>query len=119
RCSAWTIPALMTTRGESPTTGSTVIMPKSRFDEYCARKEASALKAPLGPLSTVALDAADADVVPIGSAWSRRLFDGDFYRSRSAGGPEHHLPAVSLVVGRSRAGHIVTGEQLARGSGPT
>ncbi len=68
-------------------------------------------------MRTVAQDTAGADLVPIGSPWTRRLFDGEFYRSGDA--RLGSLPAVGLVVGRLPSGHVVTGEALIRATGVT
>jgi riboflavin biosynthesis pyrimidine reductase len=54
--------------------------------------------------------------VCIGSDWSRRLFDGDFYRS-----PEYRAdrPAVSLVFVQSRNGNTVAPDPSTLGGGDT
>jgi riboflavin biosynthesis pyrimidine reductase len=65
------------------------------FVDYCRAKERAALATRLCGYSTILEDAATVDVLTIGSAWSRSLFDGDFYRSAGARSPE--LPAVTLV----------------------
>lgn len=92
-------------------------MTSSRFREYCERKEAAALSAVLTSLTTVAQDTAGADLIPIGSDWTRGLFDGEFYRSGRSYGDQ--LPALSLFVGRSRSGHLVAGRELLRRVGET
>jgi riboflavin biosynthesis pyrimidine reductase len=65
------------------------------FADYCRQKEKVARAADLSRYSTVIDDADGVDLLAIGSAWSRALFDGDFYRSAGAKSPE--LPAVTLV----------------------
>ncbi len=87
------------------------------FETFCRRKAEAALAAALRPWATTAADTAGADLVPIGTAWTRTLFDGAFYRSSAAGRPA--LPAVSLVVGVNDANEVVTGESLLRTSGVT
>jgi riboflavin biosynthesis pyrimidine reductase len=89
----------------------------SRFDEYCRGKEDAASRATLTRLRTVAQDTVGADVVPVGTAWTRECFDGNFFR---CGGPVGtDLPSLSLVVGRSAAGLITTGDPMVRGAGDT
>jgi riboflavin biosynthesis pyrimidine reductase len=92
-------------------------MRSSRFHAYCRRKEDDAVSAQLTSLTTVAQDTAGADLIPIGSDWTRGLFDGEFYRSARTYGDQ--LPSVSLFVGRSRRGHLLAGHELLRGGGET
>jgi len=66
------------------------------FQAYCRQKEDAALAAPLAGLTTIAEEAGGADLLSFGNGWTRRLFDGDFYRSAGPASPE--LPAVSLIV---------------------
>lgn len=87
------------------------------FETFCRRKADAAQAAGLRPMATTAADMTGADLVPIGTAWTRALFDGAFYRSAAAGRPA--LPAVSLVVGVTDTDHIVTGELLLRTSDET
>lgn len=87
------------------------------FDDYCRRKEETALSARITGLMTVAQDTAGADLITIGSGWTRDLFDGEFYRSASTYADQ--LPAVSLFVGRSGSGHLLAGHQLLHGCGDT
>jgi riboflavin biosynthesis pyrimidine reductase len=87
------------------------------FDAFCRRKVEVARSATLRPMATTAQDTAGADLVPIGTDWTRRLFDGAFYRSSSPGQPA--LPAVSLVIGCTASGDLVTGEDLVRASSAT
>lgn len=64
---------------------------------------------------TIREDPAVAALVPIENAWTRRLFDGTFYRSR----PERELPAVSLVFVQSRGGNTVADNPQTLGGGET
>jgi riboflavin biosynthesis pyrimidine reductase len=66
------------------------------FQDYCRLKEEAALAAPLAGFTTLAEEAAGADLLSFGNAWTRRLFDGDFHRSAGPASPE--LPSVSLIV---------------------
>jgi riboflavin biosynthesis pyrimidine reductase len=89
----------------------------SRFEDYCRRKEEEASRAVLMRLHTVAQDTAGADVVPVGSPWTRDWFDGNFFR---CGEPvEADLPSLSLVVGRGMHGAITTGDPMVRGASAT
>lgn len=65
------------------------------------------MAAALRPMATAASDTAGAELLSVGTDWTRRLFDGAFYRSASAGWPA--LPAISLAVGVSESGDIVAG----------
>ena len=65
------------------------------FEAYCREKERAALAARLSGYTTVLEDPGGVDLLAIGSAWSRALFDGDFYRSAGSKSPD--LPAVTLV----------------------
>src|SRR5262245_34378461 len=87
------------------------------FDAFCRRKVEVARSATLRPMATTGQDTAGADLVPIGTDWTKRLFDGAFYRSPGAGQPV--LPAVSLVVGCTPGGDLVDGEDLVRNSSAT
>src|SRR5687767_14382256 len=69
--------------------------PSMSFEEYCREKERAAVAAQLSGYTTVLEDPGGADLLAIGSSWSRALFDGDFYRSAGAKSPD--LPAVTLV----------------------
>jgi riboflavin biosynthesis pyrimidine reductase len=71
-------------------------MATNRFEEYCRRKEAAALAAPLAGFRTIAEEVGGADLLSFGSAWTRQLFDGDFHRSAGPASPE--LPSVGLLV---------------------
>ena len=73
-------------------------MSSLRFRAYCRRKEDAALSAELRGYETVAEDTAGGSLISFGNAWTRKLFDGEFYRC--AGPPSPDLPALSLLVPR-------------------
>lgn len=88
-----------------------------RFDAFCERKEQQALAARLPGFRTVANGAsAMPGLRAIGNAWSRQMFDGDFYRTESAG---LGLPVVSLVFVQSRDGNTVADNPSVLGGGET
>lgn len=89
----------------------------SRFDAYCRQREDVARSASLASLKTVAQDTAGAALISIGNAWTRGLFDGDFYRSAST--YADHLPSVGLFVARSLSGELVAGHPLLEGADET
>ncbi len=70
---------------------------------------------PIPGYQTIRADPAVGALQGVGNAWSRRLFDGTFYRSRP--GPE--LPAVSLVFVQSRGGNTVADNPQTLGGGDT
>jgi riboflavin biosynthesis pyrimidine reductase len=85
----------------------------TRFDAFAARKTAEALSAVIEPFET-GVDRAGSEVVAIGNAWSRRLFDGCFYVSPAS--PDE-LPAVSLIFVQSRDRDTVAGNPSMLGGG--
>lgn len=86
-----------------------------RFDEYCRRKEAVALSAPLPPYTTVAdRSNGSAGLATVESAWTRAIFDGPFYHSTP---PAADLPAVSVVFVQSRDGDTVAPDPALLGGG--
>jgi riboflavin biosynthesis pyrimidine reductase len=85
------------------------------FEEFCRRKEEIAATVPIPGYETIREDPAVAALEGVGNAWTRRLFDGTFYRSRP--GPE--LPAVSLVFVQSRGGNTVADNPQTLGGGDT
>jgi len=87
----------------------------ARFDEFAARKTAQAVKARLEPWKTE-FERRRGDHIAIGSAWTRSLFDGDFYVSRPSSGD---LPSTSLVFVESREGNTVAKDPSALGGGET
>jgi riboflavin biosynthesis pyrimidine reductase len=88
----------------------------SRFDEYCRVKERTASAAALFPYKTVdEVDRFDLDA--LGNEWSRRLFDGPFFRSRRAF--NSGLPVTSLVFVESREGNTAAEDPSELGGGDT
>ena len=83
------------------------------FGEFVARKEAEAARAVLSPFVT-GVDQPPADVIPIGNAWTRRMFDGPFYVSAA---PPNELPSTSLVFVRSRDGNTGAADPSSLGGG--
>jgi riboflavin biosynthesis pyrimidine reductase len=71
-------------------------MTKLGFQDYCRQKEAAAMAAPLGGMTTIAEESGGADLLSFGNAWTRRLFDGDFHSSAGPASPD--LPSVSLIL---------------------
>lgn len=92
----------------------------TRFETYCRRKESIALATPLSGFRTIedvpARRADGHDLVAIGNAWSRRLFDGNFYRGRE---PDLERPLVSLVFVQSRTGNTGADNPATLGGGDT
>jgi riboflavin biosynthesis pyrimidine reductase len=99
------------------------------FEAYVARKEAEAARAVLSPFVTDA-DQPPADVISVGNAWTRRMFDGPFYVSAAPStdrgpdpgtdpGPDPgpDLPSTSLVFVRSRDGNTGTADPSSLGGG--
>jgi riboflavin biosynthesis pyrimidine reductase len=84
------------------------------FVTYCEHKEKTAAAARLSGFYTVRGAPADTPVLAIGNEWSRRLFDGNFYRSEAAGGD---LPVVSLVFVQSKDGNTVAPDPSTLGGG--
>ena len=83
------------------------------FGQFVARKEAEAARAVLSPFVTE-VDQPPADVIPIGNAWTRRMFDGPFYVSAA---PSNELPSTSLVFVRSRDGNTGAADPSSLGGG--
>jgi len=88
----------------------------SRFTEYCRRREKEAVAAHIPGYRTIA-DAPDEEMVALGNEWSRRLFDGRFYRSPPAA--DSGVPSVSLVFVQSRNGNTVADNPSLLGGGET
>jgi len=83
------------------------------FDDYVARKEAEASRAVLSRFVTE-VSQPPADVIPVGNAWTRQLFDGPFYLSAA---PSNELPSTSLVFVRSRDGNTGAADPSSLGGG--
>jgi riboflavin biosynthesis pyrimidine reductase len=88
----------------------------TRFETYYQRREKEALSASLSGFYTIEDVSADYGLVTFGNAWTRRLFDGDFYRVRD-GHPER--PVISLVFVQSRGGNTVADNPATLGGGET
>jgi 5-amino-6-(5-phosphoribosylamino)uracil reductase len=82
---------------------------------FAARKDREARAAALAPWTT-AIDRHTAAHRPIGNAWSRSVFDGDFYVSPP---PSSDLPAASLVFVQSREGNTAARNPSSLGGGET
>jgi riboflavin biosynthesis pyrimidine reductase len=89
--------------------------PPARFAEFARKKERDALEARLPPYVTVS-DARPADALAVGSEWTRRLFDGDFYLSPP---PDAKRPACSLVFVQSADGNTGAPQPSTLGGGAT
>lgn len=86
-----------------------------RFDAYCRRKQMAARSATIPGYTTIASDVRG--LTGVGTAWSRTLFDGDFYRCTRARIAD--VPIVSLVFVQSRDGNTVVSDPSALGGGAT
>jgi riboflavin biosynthesis pyrimidine reductase len=85
------------------------------FAALTARKTREAHAAVVEPLVTVADRSAGRPVSPIGNAWTRRHYDGDFHLFD----PPRDLPAISLVFVQSRDGNTGSANPSALGGGDT
>jgi riboflavin biosynthesis pyrimidine reductase len=93
-----------------------IVPTMTRFQVYCLQRENEAVKARLSGFRTVREETSRKGVVPIGNSWTRRLFDGHFYRSAGVGG---NRPVVSLVFVQSRDGNTVADDPSTLGGGET
>jgi riboflavin biosynthesis pyrimidine reductase len=85
------------------------------FRRFAEEKTRAAEQAVIQPLHTVE-DRSDAfRLRPIGNAWTRRHYDGDFHLFD----PPPSLPAMSMVFVQSRDGNTVTANPATLGGGPT
>jgi riboflavin biosynthesis pyrimidine reductase len=88
----------------------------TRFEIHCQQREKLAISARLSGFRTVAEETSGKEVVPIGNDWTRRRFDGDFYRSpRGSGG----RPLTSLVFVQSRDSNTAASDPTTLGGGET
>lgn len=85
------------------------------FDDYCRARERAAATAVLPSYRTVAVDAQLGDFRAIGNDWSRRLFDGDFYRTSC----KEDIPVTNLVFVQSRDGNTGADDPSTLGGGDT
>ena len=88
---------------------------RERFDVFVAAKTSQAARATLPPYLTE-LDAPRDGLHAIGSAWTRGLFDGDFYVSSPR---RADRPACSLVFVQSADGNTEARDPGALGGGDT
>jgi 5-amino-6-(5-phosphoribosylamino)uracil reductase len=84
------------------------------FAEFVVQKEADAAAARLFPFATD-VEVAPPNAIAIGTPWTRRLFDGDFYVSA----PRADRPSTSLVFVRSRDGNTGASNPSTLGGGET
>jgi riboflavin biosynthesis pyrimidine reductase len=87
----------------------------SRFLDYCRARERAAAAAVLPPYKTITIDLQHGHFHAIGNAWTRALFDGDFYRSASNG----DIPVTNLVFVESREGNTGADDPSTLGGGET
>ena len=87
-----------------------------RFDDYCRAKEHAAVAAALPPYTTAAIDLQFGTFRAIGNPWSRRLFDGDFYRSTYV---NLDIPVTNLVIVESQEGNTGAHDPATLGGGQT
>lgn len=87
-----------------------------RFDDYCRAKEHAAVAAALPPYTTAAIDLQFGTFRAIGNPWSRRLFDGDFYRSTYV---NLDIPVTNLVIVESQEGNTGADDPATLGGGTT
>jgi riboflavin biosynthesis pyrimidine reductase len=88
----------------------------TRFEIHCRQREKLAISARLSRFRTLSEETSGKEVVPIGNEWTRRLFDGDFYRSRRGADGR---PLASLVFVQSRDGNTVASDPMTLGGGET
>ena len=86
------------------------------FETYCQRRQKEALSASLSGFYTIEDASAGYGLVARGNDWTRRYFDGDFYRVRDG---RSDLPLISLVFVQSRSGNTVADNPSTLGGGET
>jgi riboflavin biosynthesis pyrimidine reductase len=89
----------------------------SRFDAYIRRKTDAAVSSHLEGFETVRANAGTGEMVAIENAFTRRLFDGSFYRS--TGALDDDIPATSLVFVQSLDGNTGADDPASLGGGET
>lgn len=87
-----------------------------RFRDYCRRKQEAAVSSPI-PGYTTRETSPLTGLLPIENAWSARLFDGPFYRSRAPA--VDGAPVTSLVFVQSADGNTVEPDPARLGGGNT
>ena len=86
------------------------------FETYCQRRQKEALSASLSGFYTIEDASGGYGLVALGNGWTRRHFDGDFYRVRDG---RSDLPLISLVFVQSRSGNTVADNPSMLGGGDT
>ena len=86
------------------------------FETYCQRRQNEALSASLSGFYTIGDASAGYGLVALGNDWTRRYFDGNFYR---VGDGRSDLPLISLVFVQSRSGNTVADNPSTLGGGET
>jgi riboflavin biosynthesis pyrimidine reductase len=86
-----------------------------RFLDYCRARERAATAAVLPPYRTITVDLHLGHFHAIGNAWSRALFDGDFYRASR----KVDIPVTNLVFVESRDGNTGADDPSTLGGGDT
>ncbi len=84
------------------------------FQTFAERRTRAAIQAVIPPLVTVDDHSSRFRLRPVGSAWTRQHFDGDFYLFD----PLPESPALSLVFVQSRNGNTVVPDPATLGGGP-
>src|SRR6185295_4227205 len=108
--------ALVRAAARVPAVEAGLVIRVTPFDEMVERRTRAALAVRIEPLDTLADRSAHfPDLQPIGTAWTRRLYDGPFHLFP----PADDLPAVSLVFVQSREGNTVADNPDDLGGGPT
>ena len=88
----------------------------TRFQAYCKRREKEAVSPALPGFYTIEDASAGYDLVAVGNDWTRRCFDGDFYRVRDG---RADRPLISLVFVQSRESNTVADNPSTLGGGDT
>jgi riboflavin biosynthesis pyrimidine reductase len=83
------------------------------FHTFVERKTRAAEQAIIEPLVTLEDRASRFPLRPLGNAWTRDTFDGDFHLFE----PPQNLPALSLVFVQSRDGNTVVPDPATLGGG--
>jgi riboflavin biosynthesis pyrimidine reductase len=84
------------------------------YQSFAERKTHEAERAVIPPLDTVADRSSYFPLRPIGNAWTRHHFDGDW----SLFDPPSERPALSLVFVQSRDGNTIVADPAKLGGGP-
>jgi riboflavin biosynthesis pyrimidine reductase len=86
------------------------------FAEFAAARARDAERAGIHPLQTIQDHSAAHALTAVGSAWTRRFYDGDFHLTRLSAAD---LPAVSLIFVQSREGNTGADNPEDLGGGAT